>query len=197
MNETQMKSMAAAYIKRRYSADHSWILLDEFRYVRGQRRADLALISTTRTIAVEIKTESDSLSRIAGQSQQYSSRFDKVFYFLHYKFGRSIERLNFQENEEIVLFDNLKTKVIKRGRLIAPLSKSDLIDLLNDEDIRSLMKTHRKKRWDSFSDFLDSIPVVEIRKAIYRRAKKIAKKRPVKDYRSDQSSSAFPSSTSA
>jgi len=77
MNDREIRD---AYHRRRLSRQHrdpSTIVVDELGLKHGECRADIAVING-HMVGIEIKSDADSLDRLATQVEGYSSVFDRA-----------------------------------------------------------------------------------------------------------------------
>ncbi|WP_169449549.1 sce7726 family protein [Oceanobacter kriegii] len=104
------------------------LLISEFRLPNKKRRVDLALFTTSRAIAFEIKTEGDNLSRLSEQVKDLSTHFDKVIVFCAHKHYNNAKKL-VSKSIEIWSYNDKKTKLLQRGRSNIKNTKA-IIELL-------------------------------------------------------------------
>jgi len=77
MNDAQIRSSFHSKKLRRYHADPDTLVVDELGLKHGRCRADIAVING-HLIGYEIKSDDDSLHRLAQQVETYSAVFDRA-----------------------------------------------------------------------------------------------------------------------
>ena len=82
----QIKTSFIDYLLNNYETELIGI---EVPYLFGYRRADLVAIINNKTVAYEIKSELDSLSKLSAQIDDYVNVFNEVYVVLAEKYKRS------------------------------------------------------------------------------------------------------------
>lgn len=77
MNDASIRKNFHRKMLQRHHSNDRTVVVDELGLRHGRSRADIAVISG-RLYGFEIKGESDSLDRLAGQIQSYSAVFDRA-----------------------------------------------------------------------------------------------------------------------
>lgn len=90
MNDAQIRSCFHSKMLCRYHADPDTLVLDELGLKHGRCRADIAVING-QLIGYEIKSDDDSLRRLAAQVDTYSAVFDRATLVVG---GRHLRRTN-------------------------------------------------------------------------------------------------------
>lgn len=126
----------------------------EVPYLFGYRRADLVTIINNKTVAFEIKSELDSLSKLHAQIGDYIDVFNEVYVVLAEKYKRSsiVSKLPqkvgiyyIDKNNKISLQRKAKEqKILNPEKLIYFFKKDEMIRLNNINSDFSLRKTREK-----------------------------------------------------
>ncbi|MEL7797962.1 sce7726 family protein [Idiomarina loihiensis] len=109
-------------------------VLSEFTVDGYSRRADLVLIKKSGLVAIEIKSESDSLSRLKGQTEKYLDFFDKVIVVT---VGKHLKNAAKQLPLNVALWEcnTDSVRVIQRGRKKAITDKVNLLRHLRSREL--------------------------------------------------------------
>lgn len=195
MTELELKKYALSVMKRRYNLPEDAIVVDEFRFVRGRYRADLAIATASSLLAVEVKSAADSVKNLERQVRVYSKYFHKVSVWVDGQHMESIKKLEFPMNCEVSVVLKSKTKLIKRGRIEKNKSAQVISQLLNDNEIERLIK---RECGDDLkhclsSDLISKLGSKIIMDSVRRRMRKILLDREENQNSSHGSSPVFPS----
>ncbi|EIA1588306.1 sce7726 family protein [Vibrio parahaemolyticus] len=135
--EADIKALTLTYLRDKNIIDENSIIMNELTVGNFSRRVDLAVCSQGKLLAFEIKSEADSLCRLAGQLDKYLEYFDKVVVVSDTKF---ISSLTESLPTKIGLWEvaNAKIKVKQKGQLQRKIDNSKLIDMMDLSDLRKL-----------------------------------------------------------
>ena len=78
MNDVEIRQNFHRKILRRQHAHKDTLVIDELGLQHGKCRADIAVVNG-HLVGYEIKSSSDSLSRLKQQVESYNAVFDRVF----------------------------------------------------------------------------------------------------------------------
>ena len=146
-----IKTRLIDYLLENYETE---IIGLEVPYLFGYRRADLVTIIDNKTVAFEIKSELDSLSKLPAQIGDYIDVFNEVYVVLAEKYKRSsiISKLPqkvgiyyIDKNNKILLQRKAKEqKILNPDKLVYFFKKEEMIRLNNINSNFSLRKTREK-----------------------------------------------------
>ena len=146
-----IKTRLIDYLLENYETE---IIGLEVPYLFGYRRADLVTIIDNKTIAFEIKSELDSLSKLSAQIGDYIDVFNEVYVVLAEKYKRStiISKLPqkvgiyyIDKNNKISLQRKAREqKILNPDKLVYFFKKEEMIRLNNINSNFSLRKTREK-----------------------------------------------------
>lgn len=146
-----IKTRLIDYLLENYETE---IIGLEVPYLFGYRRADLVTIVDNKTIAFEIKSELDSLSKLPAQIGDYIDVFNEVYVVLAEKYKRSsiISKLPqkvgiyyIDKNNKISLQRKAREqKILNPDKLVYFFKKEEMIRLNNINSNFSLRKTREK-----------------------------------------------------
>ena len=147
----QIKTSFIDYLLNNYETELIGI---EVPYLFGYRRADLVAIINNKTVAYEIKSELDSLSKLSAQIDDYVDVFNEVYVVLAEKYKRSsiISKLPqkvgiyyIDQNNKISLQRKAKEqRILNPEKLIYFFKKEEMVRLGNMDSNFSLRKTREK-----------------------------------------------------
>ncbi|WP_288739461.1 sce7726 family protein, partial [uncultured Rheinheimera sp.] len=101
--EPEIKAYALEYLRMKGHITKNDVVINEFTIDSYSRRADLVIIRDDYLLAIEIKSEFDSLARLSGQTEKYLEFFDKVLLVTSDShLEKSIEKVN--SNIEILIY---------------------------------------------------------------------------------------------
>lgn len=124
---------------KNYTAD---LIANEVPFFKGNRRADLIMISNNNLLGFEIKSELDSLKNLKSQILDYKKIFDFVYVVIDKKFKFSKELAELPSQIGILVYD--KEIMIKReAKKIKKFKKNDLILLLWRKDLEMLLNSKK------------------------------------------------------
>lgn len=146
-----IKTRLIDYLLENYETE---IIGLEVPYLFGYRRADLVTIIDNKTVAFEIKSELDSLSKLPAQIGDYIDVFNEVYVVLAEKYKRSsiVSKLPqkvgiyyIDKNNKILLQRKAKEqKILNPDKLVYFFKKEEMIRLNNINSDFSLRKTREK-----------------------------------------------------
>lgn len=110
------RKLKAALVDFLIEKNHSVAVLSaiasEVPFLKGRRRVDILQIGSNELTAFEIKSESDSLKRLAGQVGDYVDTFDRTYLVFSASKQEGIEQFRFGGRLGLIGFDD-KTKTFK------------------------------------------------------------------------------------
>ena len=147
----QIKTRLIDYLLSNYETELIGI---EVPYLFGYRRADVVAIINNKTIAFEIKSELDSLSKLSSQINDYIDVFNEVYVVLAEKYRQSSIILNLPQKVGIYYIDKdnkiflqrkaKEQKILNPEKLVYFFKKDEMIKLNNINSNFSLRKTREK-----------------------------------------------------
>lgn len=169
-----MKCLVLDFIAQRYRAK---IVGVEVPFLSGRRWADLLVITESgKLIAFEIKSDRDSLRRMANQIEDYIRTFDQVHLILSEKFRKSPLLKSLPRSIGYGFIDSKKRRVdyVRPPRARSRLSKENLLYFLWRKDLSA----HEKSKQE---------PTEDVRRRMGRalsmsRIKKLAREALVRRY---------------
>jgi len=166
--EADIKSLTITELSKRGFLDSSSLLMNELTVGNFDRRVDLAFTNKDRLIAIEIKSEADSLQRLEGQIETYAQYFDKVIVVVAPKF---VSKLKCSTPSWLGIWEisNDGLRVHRKGRYRNKVSKSNLIDFLDVVDLKKLSNKFKIKCGNtrySLEENISNLPQRELRRAV-------------------------------
>ncbi len=138
-NASFVKTSLIDFWLKNHKAD---LIVNEVPFFKGDRRADLIMISENNLLGFEVKSELDSLKNLKSQILDYKKIFDFVYVVIDKKFKSSKELRNLPSQTGILVYD--KEIIIKRdAQKIRKFKKSDLISLLWRKDLELLLNSKK------------------------------------------------------
>lgn len=137
LNEKEIKALTLEKLINAGKININSLVLSELSLAKKARRIDLAYISEREMVAIEIKSERDTLLRLPGQIQEYKKYFDRVIVVAAAKF---IPEITKKSDDEIEVWElhGEKIKTAKRGRKINKHYKESYISLMTKREINIL-----------------------------------------------------------
>ena len=146
------------------------LIVNELTLNNFSRRVDLAVFENNCFSAFEIKSESDSLSRLEGQTKTYLEYFDKVIVVAASKHIQNVKNI-VPENVGIWEIRDNKIIILKRGKIRRVKEPIKLIQTMKVDELAKLatkenlsLKTKNRK---SLENALSKTPVKRLRSHVY------------------------------
>lgn len=167
--EPEIKAITLNYMLDKAQLIQGQIVINEFTLKSYSRRVDLLFTTQKHLIAVEVKSEADSLQRLSGQTSKYLEYFDKVIIVAASKHIQNIIR-TVPKNVEIWEVCNGHIRIKQRGKIVPITNKAKLLDLMKANELLKLssklgLSTPSKNR-RSAEKVLKKAPVNKLRQAV-------------------------------
>lgn len=114
MDETMIKAEVLDLIRSQSTRRTRPVVATEFQILRGQTRADLAILSN-EFVGVEIKSQKDSLKRLVKQSHDYRASFDRTILVLDGSHLVAYLGINFRFCDVWTFDENKKLRQFSEG----------------------------------------------------------------------------------
>jgi hypothetical protein len=139
MGEKEIKTTVLDKLLKTGQIDFSAIVFSEMNLARKARRVDLGYIRNQEMVAIEIKSEKDSLFRLAGQLEEYRKYFDRVIVAVA---GKYVEGVLAIADDDVAVWEVTSEglKVIRKGRLIKNISKQNYLELMTKREVSLLAR---------------------------------------------------------
>lgn len=139
-SEIEIKAMVLERLlcEGRFS-DSSALVFNEMSLAGKSRRLDLGYVQDRKMVAIEIKSEKDSLLRLSGQLDEYRKYFDRVVVVAASKFVDGVVQIA-GSDVEVWAVSQGEVEIVRRGRLIKGVSKVSYLDLMTKREISILAK---------------------------------------------------------
>lgn len=153
-------------------------IINEMVVANWSRRADLA-VANGHLQAFEIKSDFDSLKRLDGQLETFTSRFEKVTVICSPKFTYEITK---KVTSKVGIIEYLSTeqgirfKIVQRGRISLPVNKSVYINFLLKKELQLFLIENGKSFLaesgrESLERIAEKLPLSKIRAFVLRAIK--------------------------
>lgn len=131
-------------------------VISEFNVDNSSRRVDLAIVNHDKTVAIEIKSEADTLSRLESQTEKYLAFFDKLIVVVATK---HLERTLSILPESVEIWEKTEDKLIvrKRGKISRIKNNQDLLKLLVVSDLKKLLSSYNRGAYNLSRNHLEKI----------------------------------------
>jgi len=140
--EIEIKALVLNKLLKLGAINQTSLIFNEMNLAGKERRIDLGYLTNNQIVAIEIKSEKDTLYRLSGQLSGYRRYFDKTILVVAKKFTETA--VSITENEvEIWEVDNGRLKIVRKGRLNKNIDKKNYIELMTRREIKILAK-HQK-----------------------------------------------------
>ncbi len=139
MGEKEIKTTVLDKLLKTGQIDFLSIVFSEMNLARKARRVDLGYIRNQEMVAIEIKSEKDSLFRLAGQLEEYRKYFDRVIVAVA---GKYVEGVLAIADDDVAVWEVTSDglKVIRKGRLIKNISKQNYLELMTKREVSLLAR---------------------------------------------------------
>lgn len=142
--EPEIKSSLINKLRSKGTLASCDCIVNEFNVGDYSRRADLLIAQNGRIQAFEIKSESDSLTRLQDQVTKYLEYFDKVTVVVAPKHTNKAMELT-PSNVAVWEIAHDKIKIMRRGKLKIIKDKKKLIELMTVNDIKKSLSALKLK----------------------------------------------------
>jgi len=151
LNEQKIKEILISSLLTKKIITNETTIINELPIEDAKRRIDLAIINKGKITAYEIKSDFDTLNRLEGQVHKYLEYCDKVVVISTKKHIHQV-LTTLPENIEVLLIENSRIKVAKRGKSITPLEKSKNINLADRKELSRVVsiKTQIKDKMSRY-----------------------------------------------
>lgn len=139
MGEKEIKTTVLDKLLKTGQIDFSSLVFSEMNLARKARRVDLGYIRNQEMVAIEIKSEKDSLFRLEGQLEEYRKYFDRVIVAVA---GKYVEGVLAIADDDVAVWEVTSDglKVIRKGRLIKNISKQNYLELMTKREVSLLAR---------------------------------------------------------
>lgn len=173
--EPDIKAMILNHLKHRGDLHKNVSIINEFTIDNYSRRVDLAIVDENNLIAIEIKSEADSLCRLSGQVETYLEYFDKVIVVAASKHMKKIMK-TVPKNVAVWEILNNQLKVKKRGKIVRTNNKNKIIRLMTASELLKLANKlslpFESSNRNSLEKILEQLSVSTLRESALRCIKK-------------------------
>lgn len=111
------------------------LLVTEIPYLYGNRKADLVVIHDNKSIAFEIKSELDNLTKLNEQIKDYQEVFNEVYVVIADKFKTSREIANLPKNIGVIVEKNGNFKIKRIAKFKSMLRKDKTVYFLHKDEM--------------------------------------------------------------
>jgi hypothetical protein len=137
--EPHIKALILNHLVKKNQLIEGQTIINEFTLNGYTRRVDLVLCTDKSLIAIEIKSEADSLVRLEGQTSKYLEYFDKVIIVAASKHVDNVIK-SVPNNVAVWAVENNSIKIKQRGKIIPIIQKSKFIDLMKSNELLKLAR---------------------------------------------------------
>ncbi|MDU8501455.1 MmcB family DNA repair protein [Pseudomonas syringae] len=139
MSEKEIKAAVLDKLLKIGQIDASSLVFSEMNLARKARRVDLGYVRNQEMVAIEVKSEKDSLFRLEGQLEEYRKYFDRIIVAVA---GKYVEGVLNMADDDVAVWEVTSggLKVIRKGRLIKNISKKNYLELMTKREISLLAR---------------------------------------------------------
>lgn len=139
--ETEAKASLLSVLFTKKMLNANAAIINELPLYKFSRRVDIALIDK-KIIFFEIKSKSDKLTRLEGQAKAFSYYCDKLIILCAKKHVQNVLKKAPKCSGIWQLNDDLSISVVRVGKESKLADKEKLIDLVNLDELRSILRTN-------------------------------------------------------
>lgn len=170
-SEVEIKALVLNRLLKEGRINSLSLVFNEMSLARKTRRVDLGYMSGREIVAVEIKSEKDTLSRLPGQLEVYLKYFDRVILVVASKFIRDVlETVSL--DVEVWEVSGGAVSTVRRGRKVKDVNKEAYLDLMTKREISLLAR--------KLGILVEGLPMFDLKLSVLPLLSKISKDR-VKD----------------
>lgn len=140
--EIEIKALVLNKLLKQGAIGNSSLIFNEMNLAGKERRVDLGYLTNNRIVAIEIKSEKDTLARLLGQISGYRKYFDKIILVVASKFTESAMLLT-DSDIEVWEVGRGQIKVIRRGKMIKDIDKRNYLDLMTKREVKLLARSQK------------------------------------------------------
>jgi len=139
MGEKEFKAAVLERLLALGEIDLTALVFSEMSLARKSRRVDLGYIRNNEMVAIEIKSEKDSLYRLEGQLEEYRKYFDRVVVAVA---GKYVEGVLSSTPDDVAVWKVASDgiNVVRKGRLIRNISKTNYLELMTKREVSFLAR---------------------------------------------------------
>ena len=146
--ESDIKAIVLEHMRAKNLISDRDVIINEFTVDDYSRRADIVIVRDYDVIAVEVKSEFDTLARLKGQTEKYSQFFDKVIVAAT---SNHIPKATTQTHSSVELWEVTDNGVAikRRGKKSPVKDKSILFKMMTLRELSTVATKHgfsEKKR---------------------------------------------------
>lgn len=138
-SEIEIKAMVLNRLLGEGKISSSSLIFNEMSLARKARRIDLGYLSDQEMVAIEVKSERDTLNRLPGQLEVYLRYFDRVILVVAPKFIKPVLAAVSPTVEIWEVVDNA-VRTVRRGRKVNDIRKEFYLDLMTKREVGFLAK---------------------------------------------------------
>ncbi|ELO1026043.1 TPA: sce7726 family protein [Pseudomonas aeruginosa] len=168
LSEVEIKALVLQEFLRQGRILANSLVFNEMNLAGKVRRLDLAYVTNNEMVAIEIKSERDSLFRLPGQLDEYSKYFDRIVVVAASKFVSQIISM-VDSSVEIFEVSQEGLKVCRRGKKVASVKKESYVELMTKREVLILAKMVGIRTSD--------LPMYELKVEVLDRIGKLSKEK--------------------
>lgn len=166
--EIEIKALVLNKLLKQGVIGNSSLIFNEMNLAGKERRVDLGYLTNNRIVAIEIKSEKDTLARLVGQISGYRKYFDKIILVVASKFTEAAMLLT-GSDVEIWEVDCDQIKIIRRGRIIKDIDKRNYLDLMTKREVKILARSQKINHTD--------LAIYELKQEVLSNINKLSKEK--------------------
>jgi hypothetical protein len=139
VGEKEIKSVILNFLLANERVVEDALFFSEMNLAKKVRRLDLGFVKEGKMVAIEIKSEKDSLIRLQGQVAEYCKYFDRVIVAVAPRFVEAAVAL-VGSDVGVWRVSNEGVKVIRKGRVIKGVCKDSYVELMTRREVSILAK---------------------------------------------------------
>lgn len=167
MNETILKCLLIDFLLKTYP--ECLFIGSEIPYISRKRWVDALLITKENDIiAFEIKSDMDTLNRLAGQIEDATTTFNELYVVTSSKYKDKNIVSQLPKNVGYLYLDNNTQKIIKKAKYAKRLSKENLTSFLWKTDLEKFCKSDSRNLEIMRKNFIKKHSIAEIKNIVVK-----------------------------
>jgi len=117
----------------------------EVPFLDNKRKADILLITNENTIAIEIKSEADSLAKLSNQLTDYKNTFSQVYLAANVKHTTKIKK-SFPRSPGIIQEEKGEFSILRNAKTYKNPIKKNLVSLFTKDELSRALELSTSKK---------------------------------------------------
>lgn len=168
LREIEIKAVVLDRLLKEGRIDPSSLVFNEMNLARKARRVDLGYLTKREMVAIEIKSDRDTLSRLPGQLDVYLKYFDRVILVVASRFVSDV-LATVSADVEVWEVSDQSVSTVRRGRKVSTVKKEAYLDIMTKREISLLAR--------ALGVSVDGLPLYDLKLDVLSRLGRVSKEK--------------------